>query len=122
MEKRKMVLKDGTELTLEAGSSLGSIRVVYANKEELAADWEKLTKDNLSSVQLEQEGTLTGAYENLILGNPALQVDIQAGGTLLASWGIREKTEMEKLADRVAAVEETTDVLTMDALMGGETV
>lgn len=121
MEQSKMVLKDGWELLLEAGSSLGSICVKYADREKLMKDWEKLTPENLETVQIRQGDTVTGSYEQMTLGNPALRVDVKEDGTLLASWGIREKTEFEKLADRVASVEETTDVLTMDALMGGET-
>lgn len=121
MEQSKMVLKDGRELLLEAGSSLGSICVKYADREKLMKDWEKLTPENLETVQIRQGDTVTGSYEQMTLGNPALRVDVKEDGTLLASWGIREKTEFEKLADRVASVEETTDVLTMDALMGGET-
>lgn len=121
MEQSKMVLKDGRELLLEAGSSLGSICVKYANREKLMEDWEKLTPENLETVQIQQGDTVTGSYEQMTLGNPALRVDVDADGTLLASWGIRGKTEIEKLADRMTLVEETADILTMDALMGGET-
>ena len=48
MEKNVMVLKDGTEITLESASSLGDIRVLYADKSALIAGWEKLNKENLS--------------------------------------------------------------------------
>lgn len=120
MEQSKLVLKDGRELLLEAGSSLGGICARYADREKVMEDWEKLTSENLESVQILQGDVVIGSYEQLKLGNPVLRVDVQPNGTLLASWGIREKTEFEKLADRVTSVEETTDVLTMEALMGGE--
>ena len=120
MEKRKLLLKDGTAIILEAGSCLGQMEAAYEGREALMTDWEKMTKENLSRVQIKNGDTVTGTYEHLILGDPVLVVRGKENGTLIASWGIRERTELEKLADRVGAVEETTDVLTMDALTGGE--
>lgn len=99
MEKSKLILKDGTAIPLEDGSSLGQIKALYGDWEALTGDWEKLTPQNLAEVQVKNEDTVIGEYENLTLGNPALQVDILADGTLSASWGIREKNwlnEQEK--------------------------
>mgnify|MGYP000001804682 CR=1 FL=1 len=117
--KRKLLLKDGTAIILEAGSCWAD-GGAYEGREALMADWEKMTKENLSRVQIKNGDTVTGTYEHLILGDPVLVVRGKEDGTLLASWGIRERTELEKLADRVGAVEKTTDVLAMDALTGGE--
>lgn len=119
MEKSRLVLKDGTAITLEAGSSLGVLRTIYADMEALAADWDKFTPENLSEVEIKDGETVTGSYRDLTFASPALQADAKEDGSLAAAWGLREKTELEKLKDRVAAVEETTDILTMDALMGG---
>ena len=104
MEKRKLLLKDGTAIILEAGSCLGQMEAAYEGREALMADWEKMTKENLSRVQIKNGDTVTGTYEHLILGDPVLVVRGKEDGTLLASWGIRERTELEKLADRVGAV------------------
>ena len=113
MEKRKLLLKDGTAIILEAGSCLGQMEAAYEGREALMAGCVMLP-------QIKNGDTVTGTYEHLILGDPVLVVRGKEDGTLLASWGIRERTELEKLADRVGAVEETTDVLAMDALTGGE--
>lgn len=90
MEKRKLLLKDGTAIILEAGSCLGQMEAAYEGREALMADWEKMTKENLSRVQIKNGDTVTGTYEHLILGDPVLVVRGKEDGTLLASWGIRE--------------------------------
>lgn len=110
MEKSKLVLKDGTAIELEAGSSLGHIQALYENWGALTAHWEKLTPQNLAEAQVKNGDTVTGEYENLTLGDPALQVGIRTDGTLCAFWGIREKTQMELLADRVDANTEAIEV------------
>lgn len=110
MEKSRLILKDGTEIPLEAGSSLGHIETLYADKAALLADWEKLTPQNLTEVQVKNGDTVTGEFDHLVLGNPALTVNIQSDGTLSASWGIREKTELELLEDQVEANTEAIEV------------
>ena len=40
MEKDLIILKDGTELELESASSLGDIRILFADKNSLLAAWE----------------------------------------------------------------------------------
>lgn len=122
MEKNVMVLKDGTKITLESASSLGDIRVLYADKAALVDGWDRLTKDNLAELQIKSnDGVVLGRYEGLVLGDPVIAIHERKDG-LLAVYNLREKTELEKLDERVGSVEETTDVLTMEALGGGETV
>ena len=110
MEKSKLILKDGTAIPLEDGSSLGQVKALYGDWEALTGHWEKLMPQNLAQAQIKNGDTVTGEYENLTLGNPALQVDILADGTLSASWGIREKTQMELLSDQVDANTEAIEV------------
>lgn len=38
MEKRKLLLKDGTAIILEAGSCLGQMEAAYEGREALMAD------------------------------------------------------------------------------------
>lgn len=123
MEKNVMVLKDGAEITLESASSLGDIRVLYADKAAFVAGWDRLTKDNLAELQIKSsDGVVLGRYEDLVLGDPVIRAVHERKDGLLAVFNIRKKTELETLEERVGAVEETTDVLTMEALGGGETV
>lgn len=121
MEHNVMVLKDGTELTLEAGASLGELRAVFADKMALVAGWDRLTKANLARMQIKSKsGDVLGIYENLVPADPVIRAVHERTDGLLVVFSLREKTDMEKLEERLAAVEETTDVLTMEALGGGE--
>ena len=59
--KDTLILKDGTAIGLEAGASLGALQVISADKASMVSTWDKLTKDNLSSVQ-------TVSYTHLLIG------------------------------------------------------
>lgn len=116
--KDTMILKDGTAIELETGT-LGALQVLAVDKAVMVATWDKLTPDNLSVVRIESgDGLVIGNYTDLVLVS-ATSV-IQPDGVILTTYSIREKTEYEHLAERLSAVEETTDVLTMESLMGGE--
>lgn len=47
---------------------------------------------------------------------------VASDGTVLTTYALRHQSDVERLTERVEAVEETTDILTMEALIGGETV
>ena len=120
MDKDKLVLSNGIEIELEAGASLGALQVASADRAAMLSTWEQLSPDNLSSVQIINGSGLTvGTYTDLVLASE-MSV-LAADGNVLTTYSLREKTAEERLAERVTAVEETTDVLAMEALMGGET-
>lgn len=50
--KDTLILKDQTVLELETGASLTNITILSANKAEMVEKWDKMTKDNLSAVQV----------------------------------------------------------------------
>ena len=56
----KMILKDGTTVELESGASLGNMQVVFPDKTSMVETWDKLTDENLKSVQI------TDGNDNLI--------------------------------------------------------
>lgn len=119
--KDTMILHDGTIIELETGASLGDIRVVAPDRAAMAATWAKLTPENLAVVQVKNgAGLVAGNYTDLVLD--AETSTVASDGTVLTSYHLRPKTDVELLAERVTSVEETTDILTMDALTGGETV
>ena len=119
--KDTLILKDGTTIGLEAGASLGALQVLSADKASMVSTWDKLTRDNLSSVQVKNgDGMEVGNYSGLLLVSETSVV--QEDGSIITTYNLRQKTEMEKILERLAAVEETTDILTMDALTGGEAV
>ena len=119
--KDTMILKDGTTIELETGASLGALLVVATDRAAMAETWAKLTPENLFDVQIKNgDGLVVGNYTDLVL--EAETSKVAADGSVLTSYHLRPKTDVELLAERVTSVEETTDILTMDALTGGETI
>ena len=68
MSKEKLILKNGAEVELETGASLGALQVLSADRAAMLATWELLTPDNLSQVQIKNGAGLTVAtYTDLVL-------------------------------------------------------
>lgn len=109
MDKDKLVLSNGIEIELEAGASLGALQVVSTNREAMLATWGLMTEDNLAAVQIKNGAGLTvGAYTGLVLVSETSIV--AADGTVLTTYSLRTKTDVERLTGRVAAVEEGQQV------------
>ncbi|HJC47118.1 MAG TPA: hypothetical protein IAA04_03585 [Candidatus Lachnoclostridium pullistercoris] len=98
MNKDKMILKDNTTIELEAGAYLQNIQVVSADRAGMVATWEKMTADNLSSVQIQTgDGLTVGTYTDLVLVSETSTVS--PDGSVLTSYCLREKTDEEKRLD-----------------------
>lgn len=98
MNKDKMIFKDNTTIELEARSSLANIQVAAADRAGMVATWEKMTADNLSSVQIQTgDGLTVGTYTDLVLVSETSTVS--PDGTVLTSYHLREKTDEEKRLD-----------------------
>ena len=107
--KDTMILRDGTVIELEAGASLGDIRVMAADRADMAATWAKLTPENLAVVQVKNgAGLVAGNYTDLVLD--AETSTAAADGTVLTSCHLRPKTDLERLTERVGAVESGQEV------------
>ena len=105
MNKDKLFLKNGAEIELEAGASLGALQVLSADRTAMLATWELLTPDNLSQVQIKTGAGLTvGTYTDLVLASETSVV--ASDGTVLTTYSLRHKTDVERLAERVTVVEE----------------
>lgn len=109
MNKDKLILKNGHEIELEAGASLGALQVLSADRAAMLATWELLTPDNLSQVQIKNGAGLTvGTYTDLVLASETSVV--ASDGTVLTTYSLRPKTDVERLTERVAVVEEGQQV------------
>lgn len=107
--KDTLILKDGTAIELEASASLGALQVLSADKAAMVSTWDKLTMDNLSSVQVKNgEGLVAGNYTDLLLTSETSVV--QSDGSILTTYNMRPKTETERILERLAAVEEGQQV------------
>lgn len=109
MKKDKLILKNGIEKELEAGGSLGALQVLSADQAEMLATWELLTPDNLAAVQIKNGAGLTvGTYTDLVLVSETSVV--APDGKVLTTYSLRPKTDVERLTERVAVVEEGQQV------------
>ena len=101
--KDTLILKDQTVLEIETGASLTNITILSANKAEMVEKWDKMTKDNLSAVQVKNaDGAVIGNYMDLILVSETST--ILADGTISTALHLREKTDMERLEEKVEAL------------------
>lgn len=106
--KDKLILKDGSEIEMESGASLSDIKVVSDNKAAMMELWDKLTEDNLAKVTIKNsDGVTIGNYFDLIFVSETST--IQADGTVLTSFNLREKTDTEKRLDAMEAGQQTQD-------------
>lgn len=109
--KDKMILKDGTTLELENGASLGNMQVVFQDKTSMVETWDKFTDENLKSVQItDGNDAVIAEYTDLIL--VSVTSAEKEDGTILTTFALREKTEVELLKEQSAAQAETIDMLT----------
>lgn len=98
--KDTLILKNGTIIELEAGASLRSLQVAAADRAAMLATWEALTPDNLTTVQIKNcDGVTVGNYADLVLTSETSVV--ASDGTVLTTYNLREKTEIEKRLDAV---------------------
>lgn len=96
--KDTMILKNGTIIELEAGASLGALQVAAVDRAAMAATWETLTPDNLTTVQIKNgDGTVVGNYTDLVLVSETSV--IVTDGAVLTTYSLREKTAEEKRLD-----------------------
>lgn len=109
MNKDKLILKNGAEIELEAGASLGALQVLSADRAAMLATWELLTPGNLAQVQVKNgDGLTVGTYTDLALVSETSVV--ASDGKVLTTYSLRPKTDVERLTERVAVVEEGQQV------------
>lgn len=94
----KMILKDNTEIKLQAGASLSAVTVKFDSKDDMLQAWKAMTPENLAEVKFQNDaGATIGAYTDLILVSETSQE--ASGGTVQTTFSFREKTDMEKRLD-----------------------
>lgn len=107
MNKDKLILKDNTEIELEAGASLGALQVASADRAAMLATWQQLTPDNLSRIQVKNgDGLMVATYTGLVLVSETSIV--AANGSVLTT-SMREKTDVERRLDAVEEGQQVQD-------------
>lgn len=113
VNKDILILKDGTSIELEIGASLSCIGVLSADKASMTTTWDMLTEDNLSEVQVKNDdGLVVANYTNLVLVSETSI--IKEDGTILTTFCLREKTDIEKRLDEIEKEQEVQDEAIMD--------
>lgn len=107
--KDKLIFNDKTTLDLESGSALSNMKVLSATKQDMLTAWDKFTDFNLKSVQIKNaDGISVGTYENLVLENETSV--IRPDGSILTSFRLREKRDVELLKEQIETMKELQEV------------
>lgn len=95
----KMVLNDGTAITIEDGTSLRCIHHIADDETAAQAVCSYLTVENLQHVEFQTDsGDAYGVYDNLIIdAAPARQTNEE--GTVTVTISLRQKTDVELRLD-----------------------
>ena len=105
MSKDKLILKDGTNIELESGSSLDAIKAATENRETMLKQWEMLTPENLKEVKVQNgDGLTIGIYKELVLLSETSVV--ASDGSVLTTYSLREKTDTERRLEALEAGQE----------------
>ena len=105
MSKDKLILKDGTTIELESGSSLDAIKAATENRETMLKQWEVLTPENLKEVKVQNgDGLTIGIYKELVLLSETSVV--ASDGSVLTTYSLREKTDTERRLEALEAGQE----------------
>ena len=120
----KMIVADNTEIEIQEGASLDRNVVIVEDFVDLKAIAEALTKEgNLKIVKYKSDDQVTGNYEDMKLESPLFSdVDYTEDKKVMAAFGIREKTEVEKRLDSIEAGQQIQDgaILDLASVVGGE--
>lgn len=115
----KIVLKDNTKIEILPGASLGETAVIVPDFADLKTVANALTKEgNLKTVQYKTNEQATGEYADMKLEAPLFKsVYYTSEKKVIATFGIREKTELEKRMDVME--KEVKDVKAGQAVQDG---
>ena len=109
----KIILADNSEIEVSSMSSLGSITVELDNLTDMQGIKDKLTEENMTNVTIKNAaGNITGNYEGLIL-NDTWTVR-WAEDKIIATFGLREMTDIEKFRRDFAEYAAVTDGAIVD--------
>lgn len=85
------------------------MKVISDTKYDMVSVWDMLMENNLKHIKIQSEdGTVVGIYDNILLDSETST--IQPDGTILTSFHLREKAEVELLRERVEQLENGQEV------------
>ena len=97
---------DGTVVPIEDGASLSDVTHIAANEAAAILVCEKITPENVSTLQFLHGEAVTGDYQNVVIAAPTTRENGE-GEQVVVRMHFREKTDLEI---RVDALEESQEV------------
>ena len=121
---QKIVFSDKTEFEIMPGASLGDITVKCNDFTALGNFTSTLTKKgNLDTVQFKQDEQVTGEYSKLALSSSIyFNVNVDEDNKVLASFSLREKTNLEIAVETIQVDQLTQDdaIMELASMIGGK--
>lgn len=121
---QKIVFTDKTEFEVMPGASLGDITVKCNDFTALGNFTSTLTKKgNLDTVQFKQDEQVTGEYSKLALSSSIyFNVNVDEDNKVLASFSLREKTNLEIAVETIQVDQLTQDdaIMELAEMIGGQ--
>lgn len=121
---QKIVFTDKTEFEIMPGESLGDITVKCNDFTALGNFTSTLTKKgNLDTVQFKQDEQVTGEYSKLALSSSIyFNVNVDEDNKVLASFSLREKTNLEIAVETIQVDQLTQDdaIMELAEMIGGQ--
>ena len=121
---QKIVFTDKTEFEIMPGASLGDITVKCNDFTALGNFTSTLTKKgNLDTVQFKQDEQITGEYSKLALSSSIyFNVNVDEDNKVLASFSLREKTNLEIAVETIQVDQLTQDdaIMELAEMIGGQ--
>lgn len=121
---QKIVFTDKTEFEIMPGASLGDITVKCNDFTVLGNFTSTLTKKgNLDTVQFKQDEQVTGEYSKLALSSSIyFNVNVDEDNKVLASFSLREKTNLEIAVETIQVDQLTQDdaIMELAEMIGGQ--
>lgn len=102
----KLRFMDGTEINIEDGASLSNVTHIADNEADAIFVCEKVTPENVSTLQFLHGDSITGDYQGIMISAPTTRENGD-GETVIVRMHFREKSDLEK---RVDALEQSQDV------------
>ena len=102
----KLRFMDGTTIDIEDGASLSNVTHIAANEADAIFVCEKITPENVASLQFLHDDAVTGDYQGVMIAEPTTRENGD-GETVIVRMHFREKTDVEL---RLDALEQSQDV------------
>ena len=102
----KLRFMDGTTIEIEDGATLSNVTHIANNEADAIFVCEKITPENVSTLQFLHGDAVTGDYQGIMISAPTTREN-RDGETVIVRMHFREKTDVEL---RLDALEESQEV------------